>query len=105
MEENTNKVVERFKRAVKDVYEKGELDKIIKLNHKSIAYAGYTKKYVREERRRAKEVKKFLDYASKTDKGIEGVPFLILIMALNSSEVFKDVLLFMVNEEKKERVK
>ena len=84
-----------FKEALKEVYEK-DLDKIIE--HK---YNDYTepRSYIKQEIKRAKLDKAFLDYYVKSDIGIEDMPYIVLLMEIKSTEVLKNVICRMTKGE------
>ncbi len=84
-----------FKEALKKVYE-NDLDKII-----AQKYRDWTKpkRYLAQEKKRAKRDKEFLDHVAGTCE-IDGAYFIGLLNEIESAEVLKNIICYMLSEKK-----
>ena len=88
-------MAKEFLKAIKKVYEDGDLDKMLALGYKYYKITGYSLLEYLHEMKMVKRAKAYLEYASKQPRGIEGAPFTVMILAINSAEVLKDVICYM----------
>ena len=93
--------VAEFKKALKKVYEI-DLNKIIEQKYRDCTKP---KRYLAQEKKRAKRDREFLNYIASLDTGIEGAHFVPLLMELRSTEVLKNVICYMITAKKGENEK
>ena len=90
------KVRDIFKKAVAKVYADGELDKIINNPNPAL---GQVQRVI--EVREAKKLKACLDKVKQQGDKIEDLPLVPLMYNINSSEVFRDIIFYMIRENYK----
>ena len=84
-----------FKEALKKVYEK-DLDKIIAQKYRDWTKS---KRYLAQEKKRAKRDKEFLDHVARTCE-IDRASFIGLLNEIKSAEVLKSIICYMLSEKK-----
>ena len=89
-------VKEEFTKAFKKVYQEGELDKM--LNEEFDEYLSNAA-ILKAQRDDIRVLKETLDDMVKEGKDIEDIPFMALLMSINSAEVLKDVIIYMISIE------
>ena len=90
-------VSEIFKRAVAGVYKDGELEKTLN-NSMSDENLMYRVK----EKAEAKKLKEHFDEITEKGANVEDIPLIPLVNMINSAEVYKDIIFYMIAEGYKE---
>ena len=89
-------VKEEFTKAFKKVYQEGELDKMLNEEFDEYLSDAAILKAQRDDIRALKET---IDAIIADGNSIEDIPFMLLLTGINSAEVFKDVILYMMYAE------
>lgn len=85
-----------FMKAFKRMYQDGELDKMLNADFDKYLENAEIIQGQRDDIRALKET---LDDMVKEGKDIEDIPFMALLMSINSAEVLKDVIIYMISIE------
>ena len=86
-----------FKRAVANFYKDGELDKTLNniMKNENLMYRV-------KEKAEAKRLKEHFDSITEKGANIEDIPLIPLVNMINSAEVYKDIIFYMIAEGYKE---
>ena len=85
-----------FMKAFKKMYQDGELDKMLNADFDKYLENA---EIIQGQRDDIRVLKETLDDMVKEGKDIEDIPFMALLMSINSAEVLKDVIIYMISIE------